>query len=355
MSRYLPRERAAAASASSSAAAAASSSATQPLAARDTFGTAASATMAVPQRRIGAVICSVHARPACDCSSAAAAASQSSAIATPVRPPTVALILSSNSSSLPKRWEVEGSAESARLLVIATHVGNLIRITEIAGGVAASGVEHQRLQEILNSLEDNSDAWPSDSQETLGLGGGIDAAGQMFTSTQGKKTLQDAVDAMHLPGETVHLGIRRSNVHDEMLHIRYQAGLVAVASSQPHCLFCYGTAHSLRLQHGAIRQNTLWPQGWTNHIQRYSLKKTSKLDDGLDFPKIVVTATLPGARPSSAYYYVINLQDDPADEPEDMPADDEPLHEAADEPEDRPADDEPSHEPEDASDSAMRE
>jgi hypothetical protein len=167
-----------------------------------------------------------------------------------------------------------------------------------------SGKEHQRLTEILTNGALQS-TMPKTSNSTFGLGGSNYFGNTPFTTTQGSSTFSAAVSNLPGIGKVEDLGNRKTGLHDEMYHITEYPGLQALASSQGHCLFCYGTIHGRGYQHGSLRDSP-WPQQWHHDFEGFGLKLTNKSMDTIGFadnPVIKIKSDVFGER----YYFVTNV------------------------------------------------
>ena len=79
----------------------------------------------------------------------------------------------------------------------------------------------------------------------------------------------------------------------------------ALASSQPHCMFCFGTIHARGYQHGDLRESP-WPQQWEHDFEGFVLTRAAQIGEkriGFENHAVLkVTTTLGSAKP--AMYYV---------------------------------------------------
>lgn len=194
----------------------------------------------------------------------------------------------------------QNSQVSEELLQTAIEaVKEIVEQVEKSGGAENSGPEHQRLAKMLDDEKIKSQL-PNTSNATFGLGGSNYLT--PFTTTQGSAEFGTAVSSHSTSGSTQHLGARETGIHDEMHHISEYPGLEALASSQGHCFFCFGTIHGRGYQHGAIR-NAPWPQDWRHDYLGFKLKQTSQNPDSIEHaydPVIKITAEGHGTR----YYFV---------------------------------------------------
>jgi hypothetical protein len=194
----------------------------------------------------------------------------------------------------------QGSLVSEELLQTAIEtIKEIVEQVEKSGGAANSGAEHERLLKIIEDEKVQSQL-PDSSNATFGLGGSNYL--KPFTTTQGSAEFGAAVSSHSNSGSTEHLGARDTGMHDEMLHISQYPGLEALASSQGHCFFCFGTIHGRGYQHGALR-NAPWPQDWRHDFLGFKLKQTSQHSASIEHafdPVIKITAEGAGTR----YYFV---------------------------------------------------
>ncbi|MBF9221101.1 DUF4157 domain-containing protein [Hymenobacter sp. BT662] len=192
--------------------------------------------------------------------------------------------------------------------LLATAIEEMREIVEAAeahNGAAQSGEEYKRLQALLQH-QTVANTLPQTSNGTFGLGGSNYFGTTPFTSTQGSADFSGAVSALPESGSTEALGNRKTAQHDEMLHITKFPGLQALASSQGHCLFCYGTIHKRGYQHGTLRgyeggklSGNPWPQDWKHDYLGFTLKLTSARMDTIGYetaPVILIQSDSFGER-----------------------------------------------------------
>lgn len=197
----------------------------------------------------------------------------------------------------------EGSKVSEELLQTAINeMQRIVEVAEQAEGKENSGTEHKRLQGILANSELQKNL-PGSSNTTYGLGGSNYFGNTPFTTTQGPEHFGEAVSGVTGIGKTEHLGNRETGKHDEIHQITHYPGLQALASTQGHCFFCYGTIHGRGYQHGALRDTDPWPQDWQHDYLGFKLKKTSQTAESIAHfydPAIKITSDTKGTR----YYFV---------------------------------------------------
>jgi hypothetical protein len=193
-----------------------------------------------------------------------------------------------------------GTRISPSLLQTAiNYVTEAVRHAEEQEGKESSGDEHKRLKGLL---ADEATSKPKSSRETFGLGGSQYFKGHPFTTTQGTQEFGQSVSIVPNVGITEHLGNRPTGVHDEIHQITEYPGLQALASTQGHCIFCYGTIHGRGYQHGEMRSDP-FPQNWIHDYAGFGLKVTSaNYNDTIEYadcPVIKIESTF-GTR----YYFV---------------------------------------------------
>ena len=192
-----------------------------------------------------------------------------------------------------------GTRISQKLLEEAIkYVTTAVQHAEDQEGKKSSGEEHKRLTSLLAN---EATTKPKSNRETFGLGGSQYFPGHPFTTTQGTQEFGASVATIADVGSTEHLGKRPTGLHDEMHQITQYPGLQALASTQGHCIFCYGTIHGRGYQHGEIREDP-FPQNWIHDYAGFGLKESSAKMDSIEYsdcPVIKIESTF-----GTKYYYV---------------------------------------------------
>ena len=188
------------------------------------------------------------------------------------------------------------------LAKIESTVSAIIAYVERTGGVGPGGPEYERLENILKKI----DGPTVGSQKAYGLGGMALAGEGHLTTVQGPQGFHESVSKCENVGKVVYLGARPEYLHDELFHIQEHPSLHALASTQPHCIFCYGTIGLRNYEHGSVRQTVLWPNHWVHDWGQFMLTKhtiqTEIQHQG--HAELEITTSLD---PSSKRYYVTTM------------------------------------------------